>query len=351
MAVRKIFYIIIIGLLFSCEDERFGLIQDTRQTYLDGSGFFIVNEGNFTHSSGSVSFYSFDSSKIYNNIFYEANNRPLGDVPVSFSMNDTLGYVIVNNSSKIEVVSLKTFKSKDVITGFPSPREMHIFGDDWAYVSDLYSDSLTLVDLKNHAIAGGIELGRSSQTMVSASGKVFIANWSQLAHPQIENNMIMITDAENHKLIDSIRVTKEPNSMVVDQHENVWVLCSGGYENEERPALLRIDSETHSVSQRFNFENKNSNPSELAINGSGDTLYFLNEDVYKMPVDAGELPAQPFIDQNQRLFYAMGLVGDYIAVSDAIDYQQKGIVYLYSRAGAEVDSMRAGIIPGFFREK
>lgn len=349
--LRKILLLLFVVASFGCEEDDFGEVHDSSETFLDGKGFFIVNEGNFTHSSGSISFYSFDSSKIYNNLFYEANDRPLGDVPQHMVINDTTAWLVVNNSSKIEQVSLNTFRSKGSITGLTSPRQMHLLGNDLAYVSDLYSDTLSIVDLATSEKVGGIYLGRSSESMVESAGKVFVANWSNLGHSGLENNKIMVIDPVKHQVVDSVEVAKEPNSMVVDKDGHVWVLCSGGYSGEETPALHKTDPETVSILKSYHFENENINPSELSINRSGDTLYFLNQGVFRMPVDAAKLPTQSLIPQNDRLFYALGLVHDHVAVSDAVDYQQKGIVYLFSKNGAKVDSVRAGIIPGFFREK
>jgi len=351
MKIRNIAFLFLISLMVGCEDEDFGEIQQSQETFLDGEGFFIVNEGNFTQSSGSVSFYSFDSAKIYNNLFYEANNRPLGDVPQSIYVHDTTAFIVVNNSSRIEQVSLKTFGAKSSITGFKSPREMQFLNDDIAYVSDLYSDSLAVIDLNAKTRIGSIDIGRSSQAMVEASGKIFVANWSQLNHPEIENNKVMIINPDNHEVVDSVKVAKEPNSMKVDQNNNVWVLSGGGYSGDEYPVLQCIDSQKLDVIKTLQFDSKQRNPSELAININRDTLFYLNSGVYKMSITADELPTDPFVAENNRLFYALGLANGHVIVSDAINYRQKGIVYLYSKAGIKIDSVRAGIIPGFFCEK
>jgi len=50
-------------------------------TYTLGGGVYILNEGNFMGGNGALSFYSYDSLKIYNDIFTKANARPLGDIP------------------------------------------------------------------------------------------------------------------------------------------------------------------------------------------------------------------------------------------------------------------------------
>ena len=43
----------------------------------------------------------------------------------------------------------------------------------------------------------------------------------------------------------------------------------------------------------------------------------------------------------------MACPGGKVAVTDAIDYQQKGDLLLFSRTGELVDSGQTGIIPGF----
>lgn len=57
----------------------------------------------------------------------------------------------------------------------------------------------------------------------------------------------MIIDTETDVLIDSIQVGIEPNSMVVDRDQNIWVLCSGGYDNEEMPSLWKVNPQNKSV--------------------------------------------------------------------------------------------------------
>src|SRR5664280_2719855 len=62
-------------------------------TYSFGGGVFIVDEGNFRSGNGSLSFYSYDSSKIFNDVFSSANNRPLGDVPNSMAIKGDQAYI------------------------------------------------------------------------------------------------------------------------------------------------------------------------------------------------------------------------------------------------------------------
>ena len=73
-------------------------------TFSFGGGVFILDEGNFRGGNGSLSFFSYDSMKIFNDLFYNVNGRPLGDVPNSILLKEDKVYIVVNNSGNIEVI-------------------------------------------------------------------------------------------------------------------------------------------------------------------------------------------------------------------------------------------------------
>lgn len=351
LMLRRIsLFMILTMVLWSCDDKDFGERVESDEFLLEQSGFFLVNEGNYTHSNGSVSFYSFDSSKVYHHVFFHENERPIGDVPYHLSFADTLCLITVNNSAKIEVAGKSTFHSLESINTGSSPRKTLVVNQQKAYVSDLYSDSLTVINTQERTVTKRIFLGRTSEDMVLSGRKLFVANWSMYAHPETENNKVMVLDAFSDEVVDSIEVVKEPNSMVLDKNGDLWVLSSGGFLNETMPALQRINSESAEVEETIYFPEQESSPDNLAINHTGDTLYFLNRGVFTMSIASGQLPTQPVIEEDGRLFYSLGLALGHIIVSDAVDYQQRGMVYLYSKNYYLTDAFRAGIIPGQFVE-
>lgn len=343
-----LYLVLLMGLFVGCTDDKIGPVLEDEAFIFSQNGFFIINEGNFTQGNGSVSFYSFDSAKVYSNVFLGTNSRPLGDVPFKMSSDDTVGIISVNNSSKLEFVSTLTLNSLGTLTLAESPRYTVFVDQQKAYVSDLYSDSLKVINPTTQSIIGAIDLKRSSETMAIANGKLFVACWSQLNHPDKENNMVMVVDINTDQVVDSIVVTKEPNSMVLDAEDNLWVLCSGGYLNEEIPALVQINTVTNSVEQTLSFESVANNPTSLNVNTTGDTLFYLDNGVFAYPVSDAALATTPIISQDDRTFYGLSTVENYVVVSDAADYQQNGMVYVYKRNGEEKTSFRAGINPGSF---
>ncbi|MCK4630868.1 MAG: hypothetical protein KAT40_05460, partial [Bacteroidales bacterium] len=338
--------LLIAGILFiaGCEQGE-PLVPDNGNNDLPGSfkpGVFIINEGNFGWGNGSVSFFDFTESKVYNHLFQKANDRVLGDVPQSMFIMDNLGFIVVNNSGKIEVVNIENFKSVNTITGLTSPRYFLPVSESIAYVSDLYGGSITQVRLDDYTISNTIETGISTEQMIKIDNELFVANWSG-------GNKILVINHIMGEIIDSIEVIIEPNSMVLDKNHKLWVLCSGGYLNEEMPGIIRIDPGTREKEEIFRFNELESSPSHLCINGLGDTLCYLNNGIFQMPVTDTEIPSEPLV-LTEKLFYSIGIDPEsgIIYAADAIDYQQKGKVFRYLHEGALKDSFDVGIIPGSF---
>lgn len=314
--------------------------QENRPVYPEGEGFFILNEGNYLAGNGTVSFYSFESGEIYNDLFGAANGRALGDIPSFMAVDGKTGFIVVNNSGTIEEVDLTTMESLGTVTGLTSPRQMVVNGNK-GYISSLQDGDITVLDLDGLFVAGSMEVGSASEAMVISGGRLFAAHWSS-------GNTVTVTDIATGNLIKTISVGLEPESMVLDKNGKLWVLCTGGWQGEEIPRLIRINLSTMEKEKELQFRTIDDNPSSLTCNAAGDTLYYLDEGVRRMPVTADALPSEAYVPAGDRLFYRL-MAGPrgIIAVTDAIDYQQKGDLLIYNSRGELIDTEQAGIIPGF----
>ena len=317
-----------------------------------GKGVFVSNEGTFTYANSSLSFYDFDKNSVDNNIFFRVNNSPMGDVTQSLTLIGDDLYIVVNNSKYIYKVDATTVVYKDKITGFTSPRYMIPVSDDKAYVSDLSSPGFWVLNL-NTKEKHLVETGNATEAMVKVGNEVFMSNWSNYYVANASNKTVQVVDCDNDTLVAEIEVAQEPNSMVVDKHNHVWVSCSGGYMPPCDPAIICIDAATRQIIKRFDLA-EGSYPSYVAIDGAGENVFFMNGgygtlNIYKMSVDATELPETPFIESEGKLFYNLKVNpgnGD-IYVTDAKNYVQNGDLVRYSADGTLLGTYEMGIIPSY----
>lgn len=300
-------------------------------------GVYITNEGNFGWGNAKVSYYDIASGNVVEDLYHAANGVALGDVCQSMSLFNNKAYAVINNSNKVEVLDPSTFVSSATITGFNSPRYFLPVSNSKAYVTDMYANSIAVVDLNSNTITGSIACRGWTEELVLAYGKAFVTNKSR--------NKVYVIDTATDQLSDSITVSAGANSIVSDANGKLWVLCGGS-----NPTLYRIDPASHEVEGSFPFPNGNDSPWRLSINSANDMLYFLNGDVFRMSISSSALPASPFVTASGRNLYSIGVEPNsaVLYVADAIDYVQRGRVYRYGPNGALINSFQAGIIPGGF---
>jgi hypothetical protein len=272
-------------------------------------------------------------------------------VAQNMNISEGHGYIVINNSNKIEVVSLEDFTSVKSLTGFNSPRNIAIVSPDKAYVTNLLGD-ITIVNLKTMEVKGVIRTACWTEQMVKFGNLMFVSAIGKFDEPNSKRNAkVLIINSQKDQIVDSIKTGKEPLGIVIDKKEKVWVLCTGGYDNYEAPSLIRIDPLLMIVEKSFPFPNVKDTPSRLCINGTGDTLYFLKDGIFQMSVIASTIPDQALIPSQGRLFYGLGInpANGTIFASDAVDYVQNGWVYQFSSSsGHLLSSYQVGRIPGSF---
>ena len=319
---------------------------------VDGSGLFITNEGNFQYGNASLSYYDPATGDVENEVFYRANAMKLGDVAQSMVIRDGIGWIVVNNSHVIFAIDLKTFKEVGRITNLASPRYIHFLSDEKAYVTQIWDNRIFIVNPKTYEITGHIECpamtmeSGSTEQMVQWGKYVYVNCWSY-------QNRILKIDTTTDTVVDELQVGIQPTSLVLDRYGKMWTITDGGYEGSpygyEAPSLYRIDAETFTIEKRFKFK-LGDWPSEVQLNGTGDKLYWLNDDVWEMEVTSERLPVKPFLKYRETIYYGLTVdptSGD-VYVADAIDYQQQGKVYRYSAKGELIDEFYVGVIPGAF---
>jgi len=323
---------------------------DTTRAANYENGIFIINEGNFNWGNASVTYLDNASNHVFQDVFAKSNSRSLGDVAESMTIVNGLGYLVINNSNRIEVVSLKDFKSVKTIEGLHLPRFLQVIDSNKAYVTNLLN-SISIIDLKTNMVTKAIQTNSWTENLVRYNKCVFVTSIGSFNKPSSQRNaQILVIDIGTDAVVDSIQTGKEPIGLVLDKYQKLWALCSGGYDNYEAPALLRINPDLRIVEKEFTFPNLQEVPGRLCINPTGDTIYFLKGGVFQMPVLSQTLPGQALINDDGRLFYGLNInpVSGYIYVSDAKDYVQNGTAFQYTVHGNLITHYATGRIPGSF---
>ncbi len=317
---------------------------------------YVINEGNFGSGNASVGIYDIASNIMYNNLFHEANNRPIGDVLQSMSLINGKAYFVVNNSNKIEVTESYPLKTAAVIHGLSMPRYIVAVSGNKAYVSEYIDFSggngrLSIINLTTNKITGTITVGVQPEKMLVYNGKVYVCNSS--------DNKISVVNTSTDLVENTINLTFGSNSIVKDANDKLWVSCAGKVVYDPNPpylidlanstagALVRIDPSTGLVEATMPFSDVSGTPSKLCINGTSDKLYYsyLNA-IYDQDISSGTLSATPIIT---RSFYGLGVdpVTNYIYIG-TYGFTSNQKMIRYHKNGNAIDSTTVGVGPNGF---
>ncbi|MCW8896738.1 MAG: YncE family protein [Flavobacteriales bacterium] len=330
----------------SCKKEEFGPqcinCEENAISPSIQNDVIIVNEGNFGFGNASLSLYNSTSKTVHNSIFQQANNYPLGDVAQSAYCFEKKIYTVINNSSKIEVIDKSNFSSIATITGFDSPRYFLPINSSKAYVSNIFSNKIDIINLTNNTISGSITTSSNwTEKMLVFNDTVYVCDMS--------NNKLILINKTNNQIIANISVGIQPNSLILDKNNKIWIMCDGGF-NEANAQLIKFNPNIRTVEQTFVFSNISDSPSNLIIDSSKENLYFINNHIYKMNINDMSLPSSSWVSNNGEVFYSLGIhpTTYEIYVSDAKDFVQNSTIYIYSPNQQLYHQFQSGINAGHF---
>lgn len=320
---------------------------------------FVLNEGTYTYANSSLSYYDLETGAVENNIFYRVNSSPIGDVGQSLAQNDGHLYIVVNNSNYIYKTDVNTIQYEAQLTDFNSPRYMKFISDDKAYVTDIMARGVWVINPETMTHTKFINTGKPTENMVLVGNNMYVTNWSKYYAQDIENNTVQIIDTDTDQKTGEIEVGIEPNSMVLDKYNNLWVMCGGGYLDEwhDTARLYCINPADNQIIKSFTFPDiyPMYYPGYLNIDNTGSVLYYIdNGKFYKMSVDAAELPTQPFISPGAGGNFYNSCINPHngdIYISDAKGYITSGEVSRYTSDGTFVTSFTVGLVPSFMMFK
>lgn len=344
---------LIIAILFtivftSCKKE-----TDEPDPVIDSkysSGVFIINEGNFGHGNGSISYLETYTNTISHNIFETENDRNLGDVVQSMTMINEKAFICVNNSNKIEVVYSSTFKELGVINDVPLVRNIIKGNNGMAYASSWGNDGqVFVINPETLKVVATIPVGLGPEGMLIKDNLLYVANSGGLT----VDETISVINTNTNELIETINLgSYSPRNFVIDHENNIWVICSGtgswSTVGQTASWLHKIDEDnlTSSLSIKLFDEIQ---PTHLEIDPTGTVLVFGGgfgtSGLYKINLfETHPVNIEQFIDGT---FYGFSIDPETstIYTANAGDYSNNGIINLYNFMGDSLGEYEAAIIP------
>jgi len=343
--MRIIALLIVVSILGSCVKDKPNDALEPQVSIGSGHKVYVTNEGNFGSNNGSVSLYELSNGNLTGDLYKaQNNNAALGDVCQSMIKINNSFYIVVNNSGKITIVNADDFKFKSGITGFNSPRYILPVSPNKAYVSDLYANTISIIDLNSNTKTGSIPCNGWTEQMALLYNKAFVTN--------MKSNYLYVVNTINDQITDSVSVGPGAGSIVIDKNSKVWVLSAGSSTATIPGKLSRINPINMQIELSLNF-NTTDAPGNLCINAAKDRLYFLNTNIYSMSIAELTLPVNSFANGSSHTFYGLAVnnITNDVYVSDAIDYIQKSSIMVYSPQGQLLNNFKAGInASGFYFE-
>ena len=324
-------------------------------------GVYVVDEGNFGRGNASLSYLDLGSYVVYNNVFTAVNGKNLGDVATGMVLRGPNGYIVVNNSNRIEVIDLATNSELGVIpTGDgSSPRRIAFVNDTIALETNLYEGTVGIVDLKRYRVVNRLAVGANPDGIAIAAGRAFVANsgfGTGNTVSVIDLSPFSTGDAVSGVVLQapgSIRVGDNPGGVRITPYGDVYVVCGGSYGDGVHPntetsaKIFVIQPSTQSVTDSIMI---GGHAFDIAISGVDGVGYVASSDsVFRIDTRT---------HRNTGVFlagsyYAVGVeeVSGDVYLADPKDYVQAGTVDVYAASGQLRSSFTVGIIPGWFAFK
>lgn len=313
-------------------------------------GVYITNEGNYGGGNGEVSFYDPVKQQATNNLFYGVNNYFLGDVVQSMYIKDSLGYIVVNNSSKVEVVKIPSFQHvTTILIPNSSPRYFLPVSDSTAYITDLYGGAIHVVNYRTGRLITNITgVAEWTEHMLMVNGTVVVEE-RNFADTSSTGNLVTINPVNNTVIKQYPFAGSSVDGMVSDYLNRIWLGLDADSTHNIPSSIYCLNSDM-SLNKHINLA-----PGHVAwnlkVNGAGNEIYYFDTNgIATMSVNDSSASSAAFVPLNGRNFYGLGIDpsnGD-VYVSDALDYVQPSRIYRYDKTGSLIQSFAAGIISGNF---
>ncbi len=304
------------------------------------TGVYILNEGNFGQNNSSLSYYDIKNKTVANDVFSTVNSRPLGDIANAMVIRNNTGYIVVNNSDKIEIIDTRNHQSLGTINAGAgkNPRRLAFINDSLVLVSNFYDSSVSLINVLQKTIVQRIPVGLNPDGIAVKNNRAYIAN-SGLGY----GNTMSIINLATMMTAQTFHIGDNPVLVQTDSDGEVYILCAG-FDNDlsDTPGKIYVyRPATESVVDSIFI---GGHPFAMCISQSGIGYVVSEQKIVKLNTTTNTSIGK-FIDGT---FYNVGVdetTGE-VYCTDAKNFSAPGEVSIYSSTTQFKKKFTVGIIPG-----
>ncbi|MEX0770947.1 MAG: DUF5074 domain-containing protein [Balneolaceae bacterium] len=327
--------------LASCSDNPVSSLQEKELVSL-----LVANEGAFGGDSGSLSSYDPATGQTVRTKFQQANGRELAGIIQNVLLSGDRLFIVANNIDKIEVVDAHSLESLAIINFDESgltPAGFALANENKGYVSNLFDNSVAVVDLENYTVTDTrIEVGSNPRDLVVAGNRLFVAN-SGFGN----DNTVTVINTETDEVLTTVTVGPGPERLRMDSNQNIWVVSVGNrpWGEPENNVPGRIDVLDGSTAEHLATVETGGFPKAITVSQEAGQAWVVNtEAVQRIDMNSYELLEETFI---RRSFNGIGYseVENRLYLAHSLGYEQSGQAIIYDLEGAAIDSFQVGIAP------
>jgi hypothetical protein len=325
---------------------------------------YVVNQGNFLRSNADITRFDRASGAVVRAQFATANpsiTGGLGDVAQSMTVVDGKGYIVVNNSNKIVVVTLAVtladFKQVAEIAGLEQPRYMAVYAGkgyvtEWGLVYGA-AGRVSEIDLTTNTRTGRtFVVGVRPEEIVATTAGLLVANSGGASLTGLSPLLGTSTTA--------VPMPDGPTAVRLDGGGRLWVLCAGHIAYTPSFDIDTLTSTPGSLvsvpltnltapSVRF-FNRKGVSPGSLTFTADRSRLYYTYiGHVFTMTTADAALPRTAFL-RRKAGFDALGVdpTDGTLYAADQRAFTGDGRVLRYRPSGSVIDSFSTAVGPTQF---
>jgi len=312
---------------------------------ISNSGYLVINEGLYGQNNSSVTYYDIQTGLASQNVYASANNgNNLGDTANDFASCCNKGFIVVDKSKKIEIISLADFSSIGIVdfTQYGNPRHILIPDSLHAYVTTT-SDLVVQFNPTTNHVDRTYAVGSKPEGITINGHYLFIANSGFGS-----GNTVSVIDTLTHASIKEIEVWQNPTTLI-SNGENVYLISIGKYDREGLGALTVINSLTLTPTDTLTIPQ---NPGKAII--ADNNLYVINGNgLLKINITDSPLSYSLFITGEKvnpisGVIYSLNFdyLDNHLLLGNCKDFMQNGDVKIFDMNGNKINEFDCGLNPG-----